>query len=306
MSFSSFCNEFPAVSVIMPAYNSGQILADAIESVLRQSCGSFELVIVDDASTDDTGEVAQYFRSCDPRVHLVTNAENSRSSPVPWEPRNDAIRVARAPLIAYLDADNTWESNFLESMMGVFARQRGIVLTYCDSKNHYASLEQMNAVITRDTRDLCSVDVDGLAAAFSCTIDTSKQPGIDWYVDTNEIMHRASVFERLGGLWNTVHPRRQSINDAQIIRCPYRRHNDQDFVERVLNEYGIAAIFHNKDVLTNFYYRGAYRPVANRPLQSRIRDERDGVEGCVRSRRPVRHDAAIQTTICSGLEKLDG
>jgi glycosyltransferase involved in cell wall biosynthesis len=244
----------------MSAFNVERTLARSIESVLAQTMADFELIVVDDASMDSTREVACAYEIRDPRVRMLTNKTNSRLAQIPWESRNDGIHVARAPLLAYLDADNTWDPSFLRKMTDTMRSQPETRLAYCDSKNYYADVEQLDAVLENDARPLKAFDRHQLTATFSVEIDQARRAGIDWYVDTNEIVHRRSIFIALKGLWNTYHPRRKLINESQVIRCPYRRHNDQDLVERVLREYGPAAICHVPDPLVNFFYRPECRP----------------------------------------------
>ncbi len=89
----------PAISVVIPAYNYAQYLAPCIESVLAQSFAPAEVVVVDDASTDDTPEVARAFGD---RVSYVRHERNSGLS----ASRNTGIRNTSAELITFLDADD--------------------------------------------------------------------------------------------------------------------------------------------------------------------------------------------------------
>jgi glycosyltransferase involved in cell wall biosynthesis len=99
----------PLVTVIIPAYNYARYLPQAIGSVLSQTCPDFELVIVDDGSTDNTAEVVKPFLKADPRVRY-TYQNNAGLSAA----RNTGIRQARTPFLAFLDADDEWEPAFLE------------------------------------------------------------------------------------------------------------------------------------------------------------------------------------------------
>ena len=104
----------PAVSVVIPAYNYGRYLRDAIDSVLAQTYADLEVIVVDDGSTDDTAQVAHAYT--DPRVRYVfqTNAGLSAA-------RNTGIGEARAPFIALLDADDMWLPEMLATTMARFA-----------------------------------------------------------------------------------------------------------------------------------------------------------------------------------------
>jgi len=89
----------PRVSVVMTAYNAEDTIATAIDSILSQDLDDFELVIVDDGSTDRTAEIVKSLT--DPRVRVESPGRLGRSAAV-----NHAVSVARAPLIAIADADD--------------------------------------------------------------------------------------------------------------------------------------------------------------------------------------------------------
>ncbi len=95
--------EVPFVSVLMTAYNRENFIAEAIESVLTSSYTNFELVIVDDCSTDKTFEIIQYFAARDQRIRYYQNEKNLGDYPN----RNRAAGYAKGDYIAYLDSDDT-------------------------------------------------------------------------------------------------------------------------------------------------------------------------------------------------------
>jgi len=91
----------PVVSVIMPAYRGAALVGETIESVLAQTMGDFELIVVDDCSPDDTRDVLRAYAR-DPRVRLIEAAENQG----PVKTRNRAFAVARGRYVAGLDQDD--------------------------------------------------------------------------------------------------------------------------------------------------------------------------------------------------------
>ena len=95
-------DQSPTISVIMPAYNSERFIRESIESVLRQTWTNFELIIVDDCSTDDTPSIIDQMASQDSRIVAIHNTINQRQS----ESRNKALRQARGKYIAILDHDD--------------------------------------------------------------------------------------------------------------------------------------------------------------------------------------------------------
>jgi glycosyltransferase involved in cell wall biosynthesis len=105
----------PAVSVLLTSHNRERYLAASIESVLAQTLGDFELLIVDDASTDSSAEIARAFERADPRVRVVVNERNLGQ----FGNRNRAAELARAPLIKFHDSDDLMYPHCLEVMVGM-------------------------------------------------------------------------------------------------------------------------------------------------------------------------------------------
>jgi len=100
----------PTFSVVMPARDTAATVADAIQSVLAQTRSDFELIVVDDASTDDTVEVVEQFTP-DSRVRLLRRGRGGG----PGTARNDAFAIARAPYVSMLDSDDLWLPRYLET-----------------------------------------------------------------------------------------------------------------------------------------------------------------------------------------------
>jgi succinoglycan biosynthesis protein ExoO len=104
-----------SVSVVMPAYNVGPVVATAIESVVAQTHGAHEIIVVDDASQDDTGAVVRNLAAANPRIKLISLEENGGVS----HARNVAIEQASGEWIAILDADDAWEPQRLETLLKI-------------------------------------------------------------------------------------------------------------------------------------------------------------------------------------------
>lgn len=108
----------PTVSVIVPAFNVEQYLADAVRSAVRQTYTDLEVVITDDGSTDATWAIARDLAWRHPGKVLATRTENGG----PSKARNAAIAIARGQFFALLDSDDIWEPEFLARQMAVFAK----------------------------------------------------------------------------------------------------------------------------------------------------------------------------------------
>lgn len=105
--------ETPLVSVITPSFNSAKFIADTIHSVQNQSYSNWELIIVDDCSTDKTVKIVNNFISNDSRIFLYQLNENSGAGIA----RNLAIQNAKGRFIAFLDSDDLWKPEKLKKQV---------------------------------------------------------------------------------------------------------------------------------------------------------------------------------------------
>ena len=101
----------PLVSVVMPSFNHARYILESIQSVLAQDFSDFELIVVDDASTDNTREVLESI--ADDRVRFRINEHTG----LPAITRNTGIAMARGEMVAFLDSDDLWEKNKLSSQL---------------------------------------------------------------------------------------------------------------------------------------------------------------------------------------------
>lgn len=117
----------PAISIVLPTHNGARYLADSIRSCLNQTCGDFELLVVDDASTDNTPEIVQGF-SADGRVRYLRSDHNLK---LPGA-LNRGFEEARADLVTWTSDDNLYEDRALEVMASAFQARPRIDLVYAD------------------------------------------------------------------------------------------------------------------------------------------------------------------------------
>lgn len=100
------------VSIITPMYNGERFVAKTIESVLKQNYTKWEMIIIDDGSKDNSPAIVEEYSKRDERIKLVRQ-KNAGSGAA----RNNGIRRAKGQYICLLDADDTWENNFLEEQI---------------------------------------------------------------------------------------------------------------------------------------------------------------------------------------------
>ena len=102
-------NSTPRVSVVIPAYNQAKYLGDAIQSVLSQTYRDFEIIVVDDGSTDDTPLVVSQLGG---NLHYIRQTNQGLAGA-----RNTGIRNAKGSYIALLDSDDIWLPEFLQKIL---------------------------------------------------------------------------------------------------------------------------------------------------------------------------------------------
>ena len=115
----------PTTSVIIPTYNSARFLPEAIESVLGQTYKDYEIIVVDDGSTDNTDEIVA------PYLDRITFLKVKNGGPS--KARNRAIRESSGEYVAFLDADDVWYPEKLERQMKVFSENQRLGLVYSDA-----------------------------------------------------------------------------------------------------------------------------------------------------------------------------
>ena len=112
------------VSIIMPSYNTGRFIQETIRSVLAQTYPHWELIIVDDCSTDNTDELVRPFLA-DNRIRYIKNEKNSGAA----VSRNRALQEAKGKWIAFLDSDDLWMPEKLVQQI-TFMEQNGCHFSY--------------------------------------------------------------------------------------------------------------------------------------------------------------------------------
>lgn len=117
------------VSVIIPTYNRSHLLPRAIDSVLSQTFTNFELIIIDDGSTDGTKEVVSKYQKKDNRIKYIKHEINMGGN----KARNTGIKSSRGDYISFLDSDDEWLPNKLEKQLNIFkkSKNQNLGFVYC-------------------------------------------------------------------------------------------------------------------------------------------------------------------------------
>lgn len=116
------------ISIIMPAYNAEKYLMEAVQSVRAQTWEDWELLIIDDGSTDSTARIAAKCQREDARIRYIRNSSNLGAA----GSRNAGIRQASGEWLAFLDSDDRWEAEKLEKQMKT-AKEKNAAFLYTGS-----------------------------------------------------------------------------------------------------------------------------------------------------------------------------
>ena len=129
------------VSIIMPSYNTANYINKSIQSVINQTYQNWELLIVDDCSTDNTDAIVDEFQ--DKRIRYIKNEKNSGAA----ISRNRALREAKGRWIAFLDSDDLWKPEKLEKQIQ-FMKKKRCYFSYTNYEEIDANGNKMNVIIT--------------------------------------------------------------------------------------------------------------------------------------------------------------
>lgn len=129
------------VSIIMPSWNTGKFIAESIQSVIEQTYKNWELLIVDDCSTDNTDDIVASFN--DNRIKYFKNEQNSGAALT----RNRAMREAQGEWIAFLDSDDLWTPEKLEKMIA-FMTENNYSFAYHEYEKIDEQSQPLNIYVT--------------------------------------------------------------------------------------------------------------------------------------------------------------
>ena len=184
----------PKVSVVIPNYNHARYLRQRIETVLRQTFQDFELILLDDCSTDDSQSILSSYAS-NSRVSLAFNSVNSGS---PFKQWNKGVRLARGKYIWIAESDDYAEERLLEQFVSVLEADPEVAYVYCLSWGINAE-NQTDGFADRYLRHLApdrwrsNFVVDGREECRNYFIRTNTVP------NASAVVFRKATYEQVGG-----------------------------------------------------------------------------------------------------------
>ncbi|HGF4940831.1 TPA: glycosyltransferase family 2 protein [Vibrio parahaemolyticus] len=156
------------VSVIMPTYNSAGTVVESIQSVLSQTYKNWELIIVDDRSTDNTWQVIQTYADKYDNIRIYQNKENLGAG----ASRNFAIKKARGRFIAFLDSDDLWTEDKLAEQIP-FMLKNNYPLTYTHYRR-FNSEEELSVVTAPEYTTYKKLMYSNVIGCLTAVYDTQK------------------------------------------------------------------------------------------------------------------------------------
>jgi glycosyltransferase involved in cell wall biosynthesis len=195
----------PNVSVCIPAYRGENFLAETMHSVLDQTYANFELVILDNASPDETGEIARSFR--DPRVRVVTN-EKTIPAPDNWR---RAVELCSAPLVKLVCADDLLHPRCLELQAAAMEADPGLAMVA--GRRHMIDESSRVLAPARGLKGLIGVR-SGVEVARRVV-----RSGINPIGEPGSVLFRRADYTAVGG-WSPLRPFTMDLDLwMRLLRC---------------------------------------------------------------------------------------
>lgn len=212
------------VSVIMPTYNCGSYIAFTLESVLSQTYKNFEVIIVDDKSTDNTEEIIKPFILEDSRIKYIKLSKNSGAAIA----RNTAIDCAQGRYLAFLDSDDLWTPDKLEKQISFMEENE-----YNFSCTSYNKVDEqgkdmgviINAIRLSDYKKLLKKNAGNSTIIYNCEkIGKIKIPNIkkrNDYLMWLQVIKRAKMLHGLQEVLASHRIRSDSISSNKFTLIEY-------------------------------------------------------------------------------------
>ena len=240
-------NDFGLISIIMAAYNTEKTIEQAINSVLCQTYTNFELLVVNDCSTDRTAEWVKSIAAKDSRVRLISNVKNNGVSYT----RKHGLEEAKGDWIAILDSDDAWEPEKLEKQIVLQRRTNADLLftgsAFMDSEGHpidwclhapkevtYRQLLKQNvlsnssALVRKELYAKYYAIGDGMHEDFAIWLSILKEGKKAYGVDEPLLIYRIAKSSKSGNKvkaarmnWNTYRYVGLNLMEAIYYECWY-------------------------------------------------------------------------------------
>ena len=239
-------------SIIIPAYNASKYIAETVQSVVNQTYSNWELIIVDDGSTDNTLKIIDAIAQTDSRIKYLTKNNSGVS-----DTRNKGLSIAKGEFISFLDADDIWHTNNLEEKIK-FIQKDNIDVAYSNCEKIDRNSNSLNNILTGSETPLLS--------------DILLLRG-NYLTAPSGIVLKKNVLDKIGGfdtnlsnnadqdLWIRILSNNFKIKLIKLVLWKYRVHDNNMSSNIALLEKDSIYIF-NKAKKNNLYDTFAFKQKA--------------------------------------------
>ena len=232
------------VSIIMPMHNAERFIDRAITSVIEQTWQSWELLVVDDASTDRSVSIVKEYEKRDSRIHLLVNKNHVY---MPSAPRNLGVQHAKGRFIAFLDSDDCWLPNKLEEQIPLFEDSE-VAIVYSNYEKMSEDGKRNNRIVyapkvTNYEKLLCGNIIGNLTGVY----DTKKVGKILF----NDIHHEDYV------MWLSILKRGHIAKNTNTVTAIYRVRKQSVSSKKLYLltwQWNIYRSIEHLDILHSIYY----------------------------------------------------
>jgi len=223
----------PQLSIVLPTYNSSEYLVDTISSILDQDYSDFELIIIDDHSTDDTESVLSSFN--DDRINYIRLDKNHGG---PSRPRNIGISAASGEYVAFFDSDDIMASTKLSKCVDILNRFSNVSLVFTDAYKVDSQGNTYSGTLLQDYEGLRSKLKSAISA--NCylidRVNSYKLLFIENFIPTSSVVVRREVID-LAGKFD------ESLTNGDDRDMWYRitKNNDIAYIDLPLHYYRVRS-----------------------------------------------------------------
>ncbi|OLU38468.1 glycosyltransferase family 2 protein [Ileibacterium valens] len=243
------------VSIITPAYNAEKFIGYTIESVINQTYPYWEMLIVDDGSTDKTEDIVKKYSNKDQRIKYYKQNNSGSASA-----RNNGIRKSKGRYIALLDADDVWRPDFLKKQIQLL-KDKNTVCAF----SSYGRIDETSSQIGKPTmakekitsRDMKVMNYIGCLTGL---YDSNKYGKIFLDESLNSIRDDYYYWFTIVSLDNVAYGNKEILADYRVLKNSttgnkiklirkqydfYRNHLDENFIEAFVNviRWGVTGIY---------------------------------------------------------------
>lgn len=250
----------PFISIILTSYNFEHYISAAISSLLNQTLNAgIEIIIVDDASKDNSASIIKQFESTNRNINFIHHLVNKGAA----YSINEAFSLANGKYLCRFDGDDSWDKEFLQKMTSIMEKHPEVALTYCNCSyiNKDGKITNKDVLTRRKTTQTIAFEFNDLLTDYYITAPTivfrksmlnavfpvpENYNFLDWYLTLSVSLNHPFYF----------------LNETLAF---YRVHNEGMHVQMIANKRGEETTFH---ILDHFKHLNAISSVRFKKLKS--------------------------------------